>query len=110
MKVRRRKFLHLAAGAAALTALSSSTQAQDWPTRPVTMVVSVAPGGGADVLARILTPRLSELLGHQVIVDNDSRAGGMPGVSRVAKAAPDGYLFVFGNVGTFAANQTLYKN
>jgi tripartite-type tricarboxylate transporter receptor subunit TctC len=110
MKLPRRTFLHLAAGAAALIALTSTTLAQDWPTRPITMLVTVAAGGGSDVLARILAPRLSELLGRQVIVDNDGRAGGMPGVSRVAKAAPDGYLFVLGNVGTFAANQTLYKN
>src|SRR5262245_20951201 len=99
----RRQFLHLAAGAAALIALTSIALAQDWPSRPVTMVVPIAAGGGGDVLARILAPRLSELLGRPVIVDNDGRAGGMLGVSRVAKAAPDGYLFVVGSVGTFAA-------
>jgi tripartite-type tricarboxylate transporter receptor subunit TctC len=74
------------------------------------MLVTVAAGGGGDVLARILASRLSELLGRQVIIENEGRAGGMPGVARVAKAAPDGYLFVLGGVGTFAANQTLYKN
>src|SRR5262245_60902051 len=106
----RRQFLHLAAGAAALSGLTGITLAQEWPTRPITMLVTVAAGGGGDVLARILTPRLSELLGRQIIVENDGRAGGMPGVARVAKAAPDGYLFVVGSVGTFAANQALYKN
>jgi len=110
MKLPRRKFLHLAAGAAALIALTSTTLAQDWPSRPVTMLVTVAAGGGLDVLARILAQRLSELLGRQVIIENDGRAGGMSGVARVAKAVPDGYLFVLGSVGTFAANQTLYKN
>ena len=107
MKLARRSFLHLAAGAAALTGLTGITLAQDWPARPVTMLVTVAAGGGGDVLARILASRLSELLGRGVIVENDGRAGGMPGVARVAKAAPDGYLFVVGSVGTFSFNQTL---
>jgi tripartite-type tricarboxylate transporter receptor subunit TctC len=109
MKLAGRNFLHLAAGAAALTGLTGITLAQDWPARPVTMLVTVAAGGGGDVLARILASRLSELLGRGVIVENDGRAGGMPGVARVAKAAPDGHLFVVGSVGTFAFNQTLYK-
>jgi tripartite-type tricarboxylate transporter receptor subunit TctC len=83
--------------------------AQSWPTRPVSMVVPLAAGGAGDVLARILASRLSELLGQQVIVENVGGAGGMTGASRVAKAAPDGYQFVFGSVGTHAANQTLYE-
>jgi tripartite-type tricarboxylate transporter receptor subunit TctC len=62
------------------------------------------------VLGRILSPRLSELLGQQVIIENIGGAGGMNGVNRVAKAAPDGYQFVIGGIGTFAANQTLYKS
>jgi tripartite-type tricarboxylate transporter receptor subunit TctC len=73
------------------------------------MVVPLAAGGAGDVLARILASRLSELLGQQVIVENVGGAGGMVGASRVAKAAPDGYQFVYGNVGTHAANQTLYE-
>src|ERR1700732_3118326 len=85
-------------------------QAQEWPTRPVTLVVTFAAGSGDDVLARILGARLSEILGQQVIVENVGGAGGMTGVSRVAKAVPDGYQVVLGNTGTFAANQTLYKN
>jgi tripartite-type tricarboxylate transporter receptor subunit TctC len=83
--------------------------AQDWPSRPVTMVVSFAAGGGADVMGRILARRLSELLGHQVIVENVGGAGGMTGTSRVARAAPDGYELALGSVGTHAYNQTLYK-
>jgi tripartite-type tricarboxylate transporter receptor subunit TctC len=74
------------------------------------MVVTFAAGSSDDVLGRILSPRLSELLGQQVIIENIGGAGGMTGVSRVAKAVPDGYQFVIGGVGTFAANQTLYKN
>src|SRR5580704_13996922 len=82
---------------------------QDWPTRPVTMVVPFAAGGPADTVGRILAPRLSELLGQQVIVENVGGSGGMTGSARVAKAAPDGYQLVLGNVGTHAANQTFYK-
>jgi len=85
-------------------------QALDWPTRPVTMVVTVAAGSSTDVAARIFAPRLAELLGRQVIVENVGGAGGIVGALRVAKAPPDGYQFVLGNVGTHAMNQALYKN
>jgi tripartite-type tricarboxylate transporter receptor subunit TctC len=97
---------------AAIIALSGATAAtaQEWPTRPVTMVVPFAPGGGGDLIGRILAPRLSELLGRTVIVENIGGAGGMNGAARVANAAPDGYQFVLGNIGTHAQNQTLYKN
>jgi len=99
---------------AALVALMSMAAAppvaaQDWPVRPVTMVVSFAAGGGADVMGRILAQRLSELLGQQVIVENVGGAGGMTGTNRVARAAPDGYALALGSVGTHAYNQTLYK-
>jgi tripartite-type tricarboxylate transporter receptor subunit TctC len=88
----------------------SPAPAQSWPSRPMTMVVTFAAGSSDDVLARIISPRLSELLGQQVIIENIGGAGGMNGVNRVAKAQPDGYQFVIGGIGTFAANQTLYKN
>ena len=109
MKFPRRKFLHLAAGAAALFALTNTTLAQDWPTRPVTLVVPFAAGGPNDVVARILAPRVSEILGQPVIIENVAGAGGMTGALRVARAAPDGYQFVLGNSGTHAQNQSLYK-
>src|SRR5215813_6553127 len=83
--------------------------AQSWPTRPLTMVVPFAPGGGTDVLGRIVGRRLSEVLGQQVIIENVGGAGGMVGSARVAKAAPDGYQFVLGSRAD-AINQTLYKN
>jgi tripartite-type tricarboxylate transporter receptor subunit TctC len=83
--------------------------AQSWPTRPLTMVVPFAVGSASDTVARILGARLSELLGQQVIIENVAGAGGMTGVARVAKAAPDGYQFVLGGIDTFAQNQTLYK-
>src|SRR5215470_5414631 len=95
--------------AAALVALCSSAAAQDWPTRPVTMVVPFAAGGAFDVLARVFAPYLSMSLGQQVIVENVGAAAGIVGTNRVAKATPDGYVFLFGSVGTHAYNQTLYK-
>src|SRR5262249_24721603 len=109
MKLPRRRFLHLAAGAAALPAVSRIARAQDWPTRPVTMVVPYAAGGPLDTGGRIVAPVLSERLGQQVIVENVVGAGGMTGAARVAKAAPDGYQFVLGNSATHAQNQSLYK-
>jgi tripartite-type tricarboxylate transporter receptor subunit TctC len=83
--------------------------AQSWPTRPVTMVVPFAAGGGTDVLGRIVGRRLSEVLGQQVIIENVGGAGGMVGSARVVKAAPDGYQFVLGSRAD-AINQTLYKS
>src|SRR5262244_1846680 len=83
--------------------------AQSWPSRPLTMVVPFAAGGGTDVLGRIVGRRLSEVLGQQVIIENVGGAGGMVGSARVAKAAPDGYQFVLGSRAD-AINQTLYKN
>jgi tripartite-type tricarboxylate transporter receptor subunit TctC len=84
--------------------------AQDWPARPVTMVVPFAAGGPIDVVARIITPRMSELLGQQLIVDNIPGAGGMVGASRVSKTSPDGYTILLGNQGTHTYNQFIYKN
>jgi tripartite-type tricarboxylate transporter receptor subunit TctC len=95
---------------AVLLAVIAPVAAQDWPNRPVTMLVPFAAAGGADVMGRIVAARLSEVLGQQVIVENVSGAGGMIGASRVAKAPPDGYQFLFGSSGTHAVNQTLYKN
>lgn len=83
--------------------------AQEWPTRPVTMVVPFGAGGGTDVVARILVPRLSEILGQQIVVENVGGAGGMTGTNRVARAVPDGYQVGIGVTGTHAQNQSLYK-
>jgi len=90
--------------------LAGAAQAQDWPTRPVTMVIPFAAGGPQDGIGRIVAQRMSEILGQQVIVENVAGAGGMTGSDRVAKAEPDGYQFVQGSVGTDAQNQTLYKH
>ena len=106
--------ISMMAAAALLVTLSApaaaQTAAQTWPTRPVTMVVTYAAGGTTDIVARIIGARLSEILRQQVVIENVGGAGGMTGAARVAKAPPDGYQFVLGNVGTHAQNQTLYKN
>jgi len=101
--------LRSAAVIGALLLSVALAEADDWPTRPVTMVVPFAPGGPADAVGRILASRVSETLGQEVIVENVGGGGGMLGGARVARAAPDGYQFVLGNMGTHAANQTLYK-
>jgi tripartite-type tricarboxylate transporter receptor subunit TctC len=97
-----------AALALALT-LTTTAPAQDWPSRPMTMVVAYAAGGPVDTIARIFGQRLSEVLGQQVVIENIGGAGGMVGASRVAKAPPDGYNFLFGGLSNLAQNQTLYK-
>jgi tripartite-type tricarboxylate transporter receptor subunit TctC len=82
MKLPRRTFLHLAAVAVALPAFLCLARAQAWPTQPVTLVVPFAAGGGTDVVARTVAPRLSELLGQQVVIENVGGAGGMTGDCR----------------------------
>jgi tripartite-type tricarboxylate transporter receptor subunit TctC len=98
------------AAIAAIVVASAPASAQNWPTRPITLVYPFAPGGLGDVLARVFAPPLSDQLGQPVIVENVGGASGMNGSARVAKAAPDGYQFVLGTAGTHAANQTLYKH
>jgi tripartite-type tricarboxylate transporter receptor subunit TctC len=92
-----------------LLTLTNAMQAQTYPNRPLTLVVPFAAGGGVDVNARILAQRMGELLGQTIVIENIGAAAGMAGGARVAKAAPDGYTFEIGNVGTHAYNQTLYK-
>src|ERR1700709_1201011 len=94
--------------AVALT-FATGVKAEDWPTRPVTMINPFAAGGPNDVLARLFAQRMGELLGQPVVLENIGGAGGMNGADRVAKAAPDGYTFLLGTVGTQAQNQTLFK-
>jgi tripartite-type tricarboxylate transporter receptor subunit TctC len=93
---------------AKLWSATASATAQSWPTRPVTMVIPLAAGGGSDGLIRIFTPRLSELLGQSVVIENVGGAGGMIGAARVAKAPPDGYQILLGTSGTQAVNQSIY--
>jgi tripartite-type tricarboxylate transporter receptor subunit TctC len=104
MKLPRGKSLLLPLSAAALVIASSVAWAQAFPTRPITLVVPFAAGGSFDVIARVITPRLSEVLGQQVIVENVGAAAGIVGVNRVAHAIPDGYSVLLGTVGTHAYN------
>src|SRR6188472_4425427 len=96
MKLPRRHFLHLAAGAAALPAVSRIARAQAYPSRSITLVVPFPPGGSTDVTARILAERMRAPLGQPVIIENIGGAGGSIAVGRVARAAPDGYTIDIG--------------
>jgi tripartite-type tricarboxylate transporter receptor subunit TctC len=108
MKLSRRPFFHLAVGAVLLSATAPAA-GQDWPTRPITLVVPFAAGGSSDAIARIVADGISSTLRQTVVVENVTGGGGLLGGRRVAKAAPDGYQFVIGNVGSFAQSQWLYK-
>jgi tripartite-type tricarboxylate transporter receptor subunit TctC len=98
-----------AATLAATLALTGMARAQDYPTRPITMVIPFAAGGPTDVLGRIMAQGMGEALGQTVIVENVGGAGGMTGGRRVADARPDGYSILLGTVGTQAQGQTLYQ-
>jgi tripartite-type tricarboxylate transporter receptor subunit TctC len=90
-------------------ATNGTAFAQNFPTKPMTMIIPFAAGGPTDVLGRVIAQRMSEILGQQVVVENIGGAGGMTGMRRVADAAPDGYTFGLGTVGTQAQSQTMYK-
>ncbi len=93
----------------AFVGFAGGTAAQDWPTRPLTLIVPFGPGGGVDASARIQALHMGELLGQTIIVENVGAAAGTAGSLRVAKAAPDGYTFLIGNSGTHVYSQALYK-
>src|SRR5262245_29307696 len=82
--------------------------AQDYPNRPITLVVPFPPGGSTTIVARIIADKLAESLGQQIVVDNRGGAGGTIGTKAVSKAAPDGYTIVLGYTGTLAIGPTLY--
>jgi len=109
MKLRRRSFLHLATGVAALQALPRSVFADAYPSRPIQIIVDLPAGLAPDVAARLIGPPLSERLGQAVVIENRPGAGGNIGAEAVVRAAPDGYtllLVISGN----AVNATLYPN
>ena len=108
MKLPRRRFLHLAASAAALPAASRLAWAQAYPSRPITIVVGLAVGGSTDVIARLLAQRMRQSLGQPVIVENVTGAGGTIAVGRVARAAPDGYTLSLGNNGSHVVTGATY--
>jgi len=108
MKLPRRQFLHLAANAAALSAVSRFAWAQAYPSRPVRLIVPFGPAGATDITARLIGQWLSERLGQQFIIENRPGAGGNVGTEAVVHAAPDGYtLGLFG--APTAINATLYE-
>ena len=93
----RRQFLHLAAGAAALPAVSRVAKAQTYPSRPITMIVGLAAGAATDTIGRTIADRMKSSLGQPVIVEDVTGAGGTIAAGRVARAAPDGYTLNLGN-------------
>ena len=109
MNFSRRKFLDLAAGAAALPATSRIAAAQAYPSRPITMIVPYPPGGPTDTLGRIFAERMYASLGEPVVVENVGGAAGTIGVGRVVRAAPDGYTINFSNVASHVFSAIVYK-
>jgi tripartite-type tricarboxylate transporter receptor subunit TctC len=109
MTLHRRRFLHLAAGAAALPALPRSAWSQAYPTRPVRLIVSFPPGSAPDIIARLTAQHMGERLGQQFVVENKPGAGGNIATEFVANAAPDGYTLLM-PVSTNAVNVALYRN
>src|ERR1044072_2547797 len=108
MKLRRRQFLQIAAGAAALPTFPRAVFAQAFPTKPITMVVPVPAGGALDTNARLIAEGMRASLGQPVIIENVTGAAGSIGTGRVARAAPDGYTFGLGTWSTHVANGAVY--
>ncbi len=95
---------------ASLPAAAQTSTNAAWPTKPITLVVPFPAGSASDVVARILSPRLGEILTKQIVIENVAGAGGTNGALRVARAAPDGYQVAFGVTGTHSQNQLLYAH
>jgi len=106
------KFLRQSVLAVLLTCAAGVAQAQDgdYPNHPVKMIIPFAPGGASDFVGRIMSVRLSELLGQQIIIDNRAGAAGNIGMEAAAKSPPDGYTLYLGNIGTLAINPALFSN
>jgi tripartite-type tricarboxylate transporter receptor subunit TctC len=95
--------------AALLMVASGAAYAQTWPSKPIRWIVGFPPGGGADVLSRMLSPKISESLGQQIIIDNRGGAGGNIGAEIAAKSPPDGYTILFAYSGTHSVNRSIYS-
>src|SRR5215468_9492102 len=109
MKLPRRRFLQLAASAAALPAVSPMAWAQAYPSRPITMIVPFAAGGPTDVVARLVAERMRGSLGQPVIIENVTGADGSIAVGRAVRARPDGYTIDFGEMNSHVLNGALYS-
>src|SRR4051794_11994362 len=96
--------------ALALATCVAGVHAQDYPARPITLVVPYSAGGGNDVMARIVAEKMSRSLGQQIVIENKGGAGGSIATRQVAKSTPDGYTLGLGGTGTLAINPTLYAN
>ena len=105
MKLPRRRFLHLAAGAVALPPLTRGARAQAYPSRPVTIVVPFAAGGPNDTVARIISERMRAALGQAIVIESVPGANGTVGVGRAARAAADGYTLSMGSFNSLAYHQ-----
>ena len=110
MELPRRKFLYLAAGAAALPAVSHTATAQAYPARPITLIVPFGAGGPTDVIARIVADHMSRTLGRSIIIENVPGAGGTTATTRTMRATPDGYTIQIGHLGTHATAPVFYPN
>jgi tripartite-type tricarboxylate transporter receptor subunit TctC len=108
MRLPRRRFLHFAAGIAALPAISGLARAQTYPARPVRVIVPYSPGGPTDVCARLIAQKLSDRLGKQFYVEDIAGAGGNIGTGQAARTAPDGYTILI-TVNSYVINPTLYE-
>jgi len=109
VKLHRRRFLHLAGGAAALPVVSRTARAETYPTRPITLIVPFAAGGPTDVLARILGAHMQTTLGQTIVIENVTGASGTLAGLRAARAAPDGYTITIGHWGTHVLNGAIYQ-
>ena len=109
LKLPRRTFLHLAAGTAALPAISRVAWSQTYPARPITMIVAFPAGGPTDVMSRVVAERMKESLGRPIIIENVSGADGSIGVGRAGRAKPDGYTINIGTIATHVMNGAFYS-
>jgi tripartite-type tricarboxylate transporter receptor subunit TctC len=103
------KKMHLILPAVLIVLMAGAANAQNYPTKPINMIVPFAPGGASDIVARIISPLLTKELGQQIVVDNRGGASGNIGVAYAARASNDGYNLLLGNIGTMAINPALFK-